>query len=558
MQKIRLMALGGLDEDGKNMYLVEIDGDIFIVDCGLKYPSESEQLGIEYIIPDFTYLKEHKDRVKGLFVSHSHDDVMFAVGHLLKEIDVEIYATALTAKVLQTVLEKSGIHKKRINIVKRNETFNVAGHVVKTIPMMQSIADGVGFAFGTDYGYIVYTSEFIFDYDIMNKAFSMDVNALSAIGQEGVLCLMSESTGSTRNGYTAPKHKISEHIEHYFELNGDRSIITLYRQNLYRIIEILELANKYKKKVYFYDSELLKLLKSADELEYYKIPRNVIISSDEFNNDLTDVVCVVSGSGNQVFKLMNNIAIGEDDKIKLTQTDTVIIASPVVPGTENDATAMENDLYKADCKIVKLNAKEVLSMHASVEDLKMMLYLTRPRYYLPIKGQYSDLVNNADIAVEMGFTPDKIIILDNGQFALFENGRLSSTSETLQLEDTAIDSSNMKDVSGMVLRDRESLSTDGAIIAGVVLDFKTKKVIGGPDVQSRGVIYLKDADHILNEIGNMLVSTIAENVANGSYDNMAVRVEAREKISRFILKETGKKPMILPAIVEINMGEESA
>ena len=558
MQKIRLMALGGLDEDGKNMYLVEIDGDIFIVDCGLKYPSESEQLGIEYIIPDFTYLKEHKDRVKGLFVSHSHDDVMFAVGHLLKEIDVEIYSTALTAKVLQTVLEKSGIHKKRINIVKRNETFNVAGHVVKTIPMMQSIADGVGFAFGTDYGYIVYTSEFIFDYDIMNKAFSMDVNALSAIGQEGVLCLMSESTGSTRNGYTAPKHKISEHIEHYFELNGDRSIITLYRQNLYRIIEILELANKYKKKVYFYDSELLKLLKSADELEYYKIPRNVIISSDEFNNDLTDVVCVVSGSGNQVFKLMNNIAIGEDDKIKLKQTDTVIIASPVVPGTENDATAMENDLYKADCKIVKLNAKEVLSMHASVEDLKMMLYLTRPRYYLPIKGQYSDLVNNADIAVEMGFTPDKIIILDNGQFALFENGRLSSTSETLQLEDTAIDSSNMKDVSGMVLRDRESLSTDGAIIAGVVLDFKTKKVIGGPDVQSRGVIYLKDADHILNEIGNMLVSTIAENVANGSYDNMAVRAEAREKISRFILKETGKKPMILPAIVEINMGEESA
>ena len=558
MQKIRLMALGGLDEDGKNMYLVEIDGDIFIVDCGLKYPSESEQLGIEYIIPDFTYLKEHKDRVKGLFVSHSHDDVMFAVGHLLKEIDVEIYATALTAKVLQTVLEKSGIHKKRINIVKRNETFNVAGHVVKTIPMMQSIADGVGFAFGTDYGYIVYTSEFIFDYDIMNKAFSMDVNALSAIGQEGVLCLMSESTGSTRNGYTAPKHKISEHIEHYFELNGDRSIITLYRQNLYRIIEILELANKYKKKVYFYDSELLKLLKSADELEYYKIPRNVIISSDEFNNDLTDVVCVVSGSGNQVFKLMNNIAIGEDDKIKLKQTDTVIIASPVVPGTENDATAMENDLYKADCKIVKLNAKEVLSMHASVEDLKMMLYLTRPRYYLPIKGQYSDLVNNADIAVEMGFTPDKIIILDNGQFALFENGRLSSTSETIELEDTAIDSSNMKDVSGMVLRDRESLSTDGAIIAGVVLDFNTKKVIGGPDVQSRGVIYLKDADHILNEIGNMLVSTIAENVANGSYDNMAVRVEAREKISRFILKETGKKPMILPAIVEINMGEESA
>ena len=293
---------------------------------------------------------------------------------------------------------------------------------------------------------------------------------------------------------------------------------------------------------------------TVDELGYYKIPKDVIITS-QFNNDLNDVICIVSGSGNQVFKIMNNIAIGDDSVIRIRKTDTVIIASPVVPGTENDATAMENDLYKADVNIVKLNAKQVLSMHASIEDLKMMLYLTRPRYYLPIKGQYSDLVNNADIAVDMGFTPDKIIILDNGQFACFENGRLASTSDTIKLEDTSIDSSNMKDVSGMVLKDRESLSTDGVIIAGVVLDFNTKKVIGGPDVQSRGVIYLKDADHILNEIGNILVSTIAENVKNRSYDNMAVRSEAREKISRFVLKETGKKPMILPAIVEINAGE---
>ena len=556
MQKIRLMALGGLDEDGKNMYLVEIDGDIFIVDCGLKYPSESEQLGIEYIIPDFTYLKDHKERIKGLFVSHGHDDVMSAIGHLLKEIDIEVYATALTSKLLNEELAKHGITKKRINIVKRNETFTVAGHEIKTFPVMQSIADGVGFAFATEYGYIVYTSEFIFDYDILNKAFSMDVNALSQLGEKGVLCLLSESTGSTRDGYTAPKHRIAEHIEHYFEISGSRLIITLYRQNLFRIMEILELANKYKKKVYFYDDEHIKLLKHVDELGYYKIPRDVIIT--ELDNNLEDVICIVSGSGNEVFKIMNNIAIGEDKKVELKQTDTVIIASPVVPGTENDATAMENDLYKADVKIVKLNAKQVLSMHASIEDLKMMLYLTRPRYYLPIKGQYSDLVNNADIAVEMGFMADKIIILDNGQFALFENGRLSSTSDVIKLEDTAIDSSNMKDVSGMVLRDRQSLSTDGAIICGVVLDFNTKKVIGGPDVQSRGVIYLKDADHILNEIGNILVSTIAENVTNKSYENMAVRSEARDRISRYVLKETGKKPMILPAIVEINTGEESA
>ncbi len=318
-------------------------------------------------------------------------------------------------------------------------------------------------------------------------------------------------------------------------------------------MEVLELATRYNKKVFFYDHDHVKLLKIVDDLGYYKIPRNIIIDEHDFRNDLKDIVCIVSGSGNEVFKLMNNIAIGENRHIKLRQDDIVIIASPVVPGTEKDATAMENDLYKADVKIVKLNAKEILSMHASIEDLKMMLYLLRPRYYVPIIGEYSDLVNNADIAVQMGYTPDRIVILDNGQFATFENGRLVSTGDHIELEDKAIDSSDMSDVSGMVLKDREKLSTDGAIICGVVLDFNTKKVIGGPDVQSRGVIYLKDADYILSEIGNILISAIERNVQEGTYDNMQVRMEAREAISKYVLRVTGKTPMILPAIVEINM-----
>ncbi len=557
MQKIRLMALGGLDEDGKNMYLVEIDGDIFVLDAGLKYPSESEQLGIEYIIPDFRYLLEHKERVKGIFISHGHDDVMSALGHLLAQEDFEVYATALTAKLLEEEFKLHKLKNKHIHVIKRNDTIKVAGHIIHTFPVMQSIADGVGFAFETDSGMIVYTSEFIFDYDFLNTSFSMNINALSDLGKKNVLVLMSESTGSNRPGYTAPKHRITDHIEHYFEENDRRLLITLYRQNLFRIMEVLELAAKYGKKVFFYNDEHVKLLKMVDDMGYYKIPRNVIISRDEFDNDQKNIVCVISGSGNQVFKLMNNIAIGEDRVIELRQSDIAIIASPVVPGTEKDATAMENDLYKADVSIVKLNAKEVLSMHASIEDLKMMLYLIRPKYYLPIKGDYSNLVSNADIAVDMGYTPDKIIILDNGQFASFEGSRLASTSDQIELEDTAIDSSDMRDVSGMVLRDREKLSTDGAIVCGVVLDFNTKKVIGGPDIQSRGVIYLKDADHILAEIGNILISTIERNVENGSYENMQVRMEARELISRYVLKATGKTPMILPAIVEINLGDTS-
>ena len=552
MEKVRLMALGGLDEDGKNMYCVEIDDDIFVVDAGLKYP-ENQQLGVEYVIPDFDYLIENKDRVKGIFITHGHDDVMKALTHILRVADFEVYATALTAKIIEEDLPKNS--KKRINILRRDGSYTIAGHKIHTFPVMMSIADGVGLIFETDQGSIVYTSEFIVDYDLTFEAFSMNMNILSKIGDHDVLCLMSESVGANKDGYTAPKHRITDMIEPYIENIGDRVIITLYKQNLYRIIEILELAKKYKRQVYFYDESHLKLLKAVEELGYYHIPAGTIVTKKNFSNDLTNVICVLSGSGKQVFKLLNNIAIGEDSKFELKKNDLVIIASPVVPGTEKEAAAMEDDLYRADVRIVKLNKNDLLSMHASKEDLKTMLYLVKPRYYLPVKGQYYDLINNADIAVEMGYTPDKIIILDNGQFATFENQKLVSTRDSIELDEILIDGSDKADVSGMVLKDRETLSTDGAIVCGIVLDFKTKDLIGGPDVQSRGVIYLKDAENLLAEIGNILCDTVAQAVKENRYDNMKVRVEAKEKIQAYVLRNTGKRPMILPAIVEVNGGK---
>lgn len=550
MEKIRLMALGGLDEDGKNMYCIEINDDIFVVDAGLKYP-DNQQLGVNYIIPDFSYLIENKDRVKAIFITHGHDDVMMAISHILKEADFDVYATALTARIIEDEFPKNS--KKRVKVIRRNEKLNINGHIIHTFPVMMSIADGIGLIFETEQGSIVYTSEFIIDYDMNFDAFAMDLNTIIRIGEHNVLCLMSESVGANKPGYTAPNHKISDHIETYIENLNTRVIITLYKQNLYRIIEVLELAKKYKRKVFFHNPDHLKLLKHVEDLGYYKIPLNTIITNKEFNNDLDNVICVVSGSGKKVFRKLNNICIGEDKILSLRKDDLVIIASPVVPGTEKEASNMENDLYKADVKVIKLNKGQLLSMHASKEDLKTMLYMVKPKYYLPVKGQYSDLVNNADVAVEMGYTPDKIIILDNGQFATFENQKLYSTRDQLELNEILIDGSDGTDVSGMVLKDRETLSTDGAIVAGIVLDFKTKALIGGPDVQSRGVIYLKDAENLLNEIGNILVNTVKEKVEADCYNNMTARVEARDRIAAYVLKHTGKRPMILPAIVEVNV-----
>ena len=556
MQRIRLAALGGLDEDGKNMYLIEIDDDIFVVEAGLKYPNESEQLGVEYIIPDFSYLIQNKDRIRGVFLSHGHEDVMLGLCHLLKEIDVDVYGTALTIKILEAELQRRQIHSCRVHIINRMDEFKVHGHKINSFPISMSVPDGCGYAFDTEYGPIVYTSEFIFEFDYSNKYYGMSISALTAIGARNPLALLAESSASDRKGYTTPRYRITEYLERFLDNNDDRVIISLYKQNLYRIMEIVNAAVKYGRKVFFYDEDHINLLKTVQALGYYQIPKNVIIDKKDFNNSIVDCIVVVSANGSKVFKIMNKIAVGEDDVVELRPKDTVIIASPVVPGTEKVASTMENDLYKADVRISKVNAKELLNMHASIEDLKMMLYMIKPKYYLPIMGQYSSLVSNAEVATKMGYTPDKIVILDNGQFATFENGKLVSTRDTIELNDTLIDGSDRTDVSGMVLKDRESLSTDGVIVVGVVLNYDTKEVFGGPDVQSRGVIYLKDADYILTEVGNILLNCISTAVAEKRYENMTTRIEAREQISKYILKETGKKPMILPAIVEIRVGDE--
>lgn len=552
MSKVRIFALGGLDEDGKNMFVVEVDDGIFILECGLKYP-QGDQLGVEMIIPDFTYLKQNEKRIKGIFITHGHDDVMAALPSLMRVIKAPIYTAPLTAVLLEKRFKKEGIRKYAIHRIKRNSTFKIDNYEIKTFGVTQSIMDGFGVAIWTDEGYIVYTSEYIVDYDIKNEAFRCNLSEITKIGNEGVLALLTESVGSTREGHSAPKHRITSIIEPSFEDTNNRIIVTLYNQNIYRIIEVIELAVKYGRKICFYDDELKQMMSDIEKLGYYHVPVNAEITKANFNNDEENILVIISGSGSNIFKRVHKIAIKEDEFLEFRETDTIIIASPMVPGTEHEATKMENDLYKEGAKVIAVDSKRAYSMHAAIEDLKMMLYLFNPSYYVPVKGEYRQLVSNANIALDMGYKADHIIVLDNGQIATIEDGKLSKHYDLIELDDVMIDGKDNLDASGMVLRDREILSTDGVIVAGVVVNFKTKEIIGGPDVQSRGVIYLKDADYVMKEVGVMLENIINTAVKEKRYDNMACRQEAREKISRYVFKETGKKPMILPAIVEINI-----
>jgi Predicted hydrolase of the metallo-beta-lactamase superfamily len=554
MDNIKIFALGGLDENGKNMYVIETEDGIFIIEAGSKYP-DADQLGIEIIIPDFKYLVENKSRIRGLFVTHSHDDVLGGITFLLKQIDIPVYATPFTAVIIEEKLKQDGVKNANIHRIKRSSTFTVGNTRIKTFGMTMSTPDGFGLAIQTKHGNIVFTSEFIVDFDIKNEAFSCDITELAEIGKEGVLCLMTESSGADNTGYTAPKHQITNKIEPFFLDAQDRIIITAYEQNLYRIIEIIEVANKMNRKILFYDDNLRNVLRSIEKLGYYHIPPGLEITKENFTNDLDNIVVLITGGGPTVFRSMFRIATGEDSIIQLNPTDTVIIASPVVAGTEIEASQMINELYKSDVQIKSLHRREISSMHASQEDLTMMLYLFKPKYYLPVNGEYRQLVSNANIAFNMGYFADKIIVLDNGQIATLQNGQLKSSSDFLDVEELMIDGNDNLDASGFVLRDRETLSTDGVIIIGVVVNFKTKEVIGGPDIQSRGLIYLKDADHIIKEVGAIMEDTIALAVKEKRYENMAVRMEVKDKVTKYLLKETGKRPMILPAIVEINATE---
>lgn len=551
MSKIRIFALGGLDEDGKNMYIVENGNDIFAIECGMKYPG-ADQLGIEMIIPDFEYLKENADRVKGVFITHGHDDVIGALANLLKVVKVPVYMAPLTAKLFERRAKKEGLKDYEIHRVRRNGQFKIGQTEIRTFGTTQSIADGFGVAIRTEDGYVVYTSEFIVDYDTKTDAFKFDMTDIMEIGRRGVLALLSESVGATREGHSAPQHRITKIIEPYFEDAKGRIIVTTYSQNLYRVIELVELANRFNRKIMIYDDELRSLMQDMANLGYYRIPAGLDIAPQNFDNNLDNTLILVAGNGKTIFKKMHNIATHEDNVIQLRPSDTVIIASPAVPGTEREESSMEDDLYKETTNVFAVDAKRAFSMHASIEDLKMMLFLLNPQYYIPVKGEYRQLISNANIALDMGYPANNIIVLDNGQIATIEDGTVARKFDSIDVDDVFVNGNENLDAGGMVLKDREVLSTDGAIIVGVVVNHVTKQIIGGPDVQSRGVIYLKDADYIIKEIGKIMENVINTSAEAGTYDNMNCRAEARDKISRYVMKETGKKPMILPAIVEIN------
>ena len=550
MKDIKIFSLGGQDENGKNIYVIELNNDIFLIEAGSKDP-ESGQLGVEKIIPDFSYLKQNAKRIKGLFITHAHDDALGSITHLLSVVKVPVYTTAFNAAIIKEMLKEKNINNVEIHEIERSEKFKVSNVEFRSFKVTNSVPDSFGLSIKTKYGNIVYTSEFIVDYDIGLHTFASDISEIADIGKEKTLVLLSESSGANNLGYTAPKHKISNNIEQHLDEAEARVVISSYGQNIYRVIELAELCARLGKKLFFRDKKMLDIMSLLKKFDYYHLPQSVVATLDDLEDKNT--VVLVTGDGADVFNRMFAIAAGEDDRVTLKADDTVIIASPVVAGVEVDAIQLENELYKDDHKVITISKDSLSSMHASQEDLKMMLYLFKPRYYIPVKGEYRHLASNADLAMDVaGFTANRIVLLDNGQIATFTDGKLKSSSEMISAEDVMVDGSDNLEEGSLVLKDRETLSTDGVIIVGILIDHKTKKIIGGPDVQSRGLLYVRDSSHILKAVSDIMVDTLNTAVKEKRYTNSDVRSEVRSKAGRYVMKETGKRPMILPAIVEIN------
>ena len=550
-ERIRIFCLGGLDEDGKNMMVVEVDQDIYIIEAGIKFPEEKESLGIEFIVQDFTYLIENQDRIAGIFITHGHDDVMGALPYLMKNIKANIYTSPLASKAIHKVFKKERITGSKIYTIKRHDQRKIGAHKVVFFPVTHAYPGTFGLAISTSQGYVVYSGEFIEDYDDLHDSYRGDFTTCSKLGNEGVLVLLQESKGAESSGHTAPNHRITEKFSQVLEqTDHNRVFVSVYTQSVYRIQEIIECCIQYDRPMIFYSKELRELVANLEDFNV-SIPKKLVLDPSYIKEAPDNVVVIISGQGNSLFKTMSNIANNEVEDIVFTQNDVIVIASPVIPGVEKVFKSMENDIYKEEGTILVLD-RNVLSMHPSKEDLKMMLFLMKPKYYIPVKGEYRHLYMNSEIALEMGYKPSQIILLDNGQVATFENQKLRSCSMELELHDVMIDGKENWDMAGVVLKDREILSTDGVMILAIGLDAKTKKIINGPDIQTRGLIYVKDAEYITTDVGKILEDTIQEAVANKTYDNLTTRNEIRDKISKYLYKQTAKRPMVLPVILEIN------
>ncbi len=548
MSKIKIFGLGGLNENGKNMYVVSIDKDIFIFDAGLKYANE-KMLGVDYIIPDYDFIKKNIKNIKGIFITHGHNENMGAVIDIIKEVkDINIYSCKFTCDIIRRELEDENMTFDNLHEILPHKSITFGKNSIFPVSLTHGIPDNVGYVLNTEDGAIVYTGNYVFD-SSMQGCYKADIGKLAYIGKQGVLCLLNESSYADRVGYTVPNNRISSKAREILMHNEGRVIVTVYTAHISRIQELLSEIEKTTRRVVVMGKSLQQLINYVIDNGYVKFDKERIGTLNNITDK--DAVILISNENEKPFLNLERIVNGYDKYIKILPTDTVFYLDPVTINNERIAVKISDDIAKLGSKVESLSSKEYLLNHASIEDIKLMINLMNPKYYFPVSGEYRHMVNNADIANSMEIPKENIILKTNGEVAIFENGVLSNESEKISINELLIDGNSTKDIGELVLKDREMLSENGIVIVCATLDKKSKKVLAGPEILTRGFIYVKDNIDFINQIKDMSSDIINKNITTNYVDYSKIKSDLREVLGNFFYSETECKPMVITVINEI-------
>ena len=549
---IKVSFLGGLNEVGKNMTLFEYGEDMFLVDCGLAFPDQ-DMLGVDLVLPDFTYVERNADRIRGIVITHGHEDHIGGLPYLLKVLNVPVYGTKLTIGLIQGKLREHGLpNSASLNVIKPGDVITLGGFTVEAIHVNHSIPDALGLAIRCEGGTIVHTGDFKIDTTPIDGGM-MDLGRLAEIGQEGVLCLMSDSTNAERPGFTESERKVGESFETLFRKAGNnRIIVATFSSNIHRVQQIMNVAASLGRKVALVGRSLENVVSISAELGYLYIPEGIVIDINMINRYPADkLVIITTGSQGEPMSALTRMAFSDHRKVEIHPNDYVIISATPIPGNEKTVSRVVNELMKLGADVVYEKMYEVhVSGHACQEELKMIMGIVKPKYFIPVHGELKHLRKHAGLALSMGIPKENILIADNGRVAEISKKALRCTS-TVPAGRVFVDGYGVGDVGSVVLRDRKHLAQDGLVIVAVCIDRESGMIVSGPDVVTRGFVYVKESEELINAAREVAVEAIEAQTDGGYFDWNSIKASLRDEISHLMYERTKRSPMILPVIMEV-------
>ena len=549
--KVKIIPLGGLDEIGKNITAIEYGNDILLIDCGMAFPDE-ELLGIDVVIPDFSYIIKNKERVRAVVLTHGHEDHIGGLPYLLKEINVPVYGTNLTLGLVQNKLKEHNLLAGcKLNIVHPGDIVKMGVFGVEFIRSNHSIADAVALAIHTPLGVIVHTGDFKIDSTPIDGEM-IDLTRLGELGKKGVLALMSDSTNAERPGFTMSEKFVGHTFDTVFRGTSSRIIVATFASNVHRIQQIINAAHKNKRKVAVSGRSMLNLIEVASSLGYLKLYNGILIDIDDIKKyQPKQLVIITTGSQGEPMSALYRMAYNEHRKVDITPGDLVIVSANPIPGNEKLVANVVNELSKKGAEVIhERDANVHVSGHACQEELKIIIALTKPRYFIPVHGEFTHLKKHAELASLMGIDSKNIFILENGKVLEITNSSARST-DSVPAGRVFVDGLGVGDVGNIVLRDRKHLAEDGIIIIVVSIDGANGYVLSGPDVISRGFVYVRESEILMDEVRSIAKSCLEVCEKNKIRDWTTIKTNIKSKVSERLYTETKRKPMVLPVIMEI-------